>query len=303
MLLYNVYIYCTACAVRNVLRYTVRSPTSPRLSSPALPHTAQEVAGAHILIVDDRPDELQLLIEILRASRCRISVAFDGAQAYNRAQLIAPDLILMDVRMPRMDGFTACRLLAANPATQAIPILILTAADKLDDRIHGLELGAMDYILKPFEPAEVIARIRNHLRKIIRRRLDEHLPDLPEGPDAALVRAAVAVLLRDLRHAPTVEELARLVGTHEKRLSRAFRDNLGQTVGEYIRDTRLKMAQRFLLDTSMSVSDIAEEIGFSTAGNFATAFRDRFAMTPSDWRRRKGRIEDDHPPAELQADA
>ncbi|WP_413675654.1 response regulator [Massilia cellulosiltytica] len=285
------------------MRYTVRSPTSPRLSSPALPHTAQEVAGAHILIVDDRPDELQLLIEILRASRCRISVAFDGAQAYNRAQLIAPDLILMDVRMPRMDGFTACRLLAANPATQAIPILILTAADKLDDRIHGLELGAMDYILKPFEPAEVIARIRNHLRKIIRRRLDEHLPDLPEGPDAALVRAAVAVLLRDLRHAPTVEELARLVGTHEKRLSRAFRDNLGQTVGEYIRDTRLKMAQRFLLDTSMSVSDIAEEIGFSTAGNFATAFRDRFAMTPSDWRRRKGRIEDDHPPAELQADA
>ena len=276
---------------------------SSRLPSPALPHTAQDVAGAHILIVDDRPDELQLLIEILRASRCRISVAFDGAQAYNRAQLIAPDLILMDVRMPRMDGFTACRLLAANPATQAIPILILTAVDKLDDRIHGLELGAMDYIVKPFEPAEVIARIRNHLRKIIRRRLDEHLPELPDGPDAALVRAAAAVLLRDLRHAPTVEELARLVGTHEKRLSRAFRENLGQTAGEYIRDTRLKTAQRFLLDTSMTISDIAEEIGFSTAGNFATAFRERFNMTPSDWRRQEGRIGGDDSPAEKQADA
>jgi DNA-binding response OmpR family regulator len=276
---------------------------SSRLSSPTLPHTAQDIAGAHILVVDDRPNELQLLIEILRASRCRISVAFDGAQAYNRAQLIAPDLILMDVRMPRMDGFTACRLLAANPATQAIPILILTAVDKLDDRIHGLELGAMDYIVKPFEPAEVIARIRNHLKKIIRTRLDEHLPDLRDGPDAALVRAAAAVLARDLRKAPTVEELARLVGTHEKRLSRAFRDNLGQTAGEYIRDTRLKTAQRFLLNTSMSISDIAEEIGFSTAGNFATAFRERFDTTPSDWRRQQGRMEEVHPPVEQQSDA
>jgi DNA-binding response OmpR family regulator len=266
-----------------------------RLSSPTLPLATQDISGAHILVVDDRPNELQLLIEILRASRCRISVAFDGAQAYNRAQLLVPDLILMDVRMPRMDGFTACRLLAANPATQAIPILILTGIDNLDDRIHGLELGAMDYIVKPFEPAEVIARIRNHLKKIIRRRLDEHLPVLPDGPDAALVRAAAAVLLRDLRNAPTVEELARLVGTHEKRLSRAFRDNLGQTAGEYIRDTRLKTAQRFLLDTAMSIGDIAEEIGFSTAANFATAFRERFDMTPSDWRRQKGRIGEGHP--------
>jgi DNA-binding response OmpR family regulator len=276
---------------------------SSRLSSPTQPHTAQDIAGAHILVVDDRPNELQLLIEILRASRCRISVAFDGAQAYNRAQLIAPDLILMDVRMPRMDGFTACRLLAANPATQDIPILILTAVDKLDDRIRGLELGAMDYIVKPFEPAEVIARIRNHLKKVIRTRLDEHLPDLPDGPDAALVRAAATVLVRDLRNAPTVEELARLVGTHEKRLSRAFRDNLGQTAGEYIRETRLKTAQRFLLNTSMTISDIAEEIGFSTAGNFATAFRERFSMTPSDWRRQQGLMEDVHPPVEQRSDA
>ena len=267
---------------------------SSRFPSSTLSLATQDISGAHILVVDDRPNELQLLIEILRASRCRISVAFDGAQAYNRAQLLAPDLILMDVSMPRMDGFTACRLLAANPATQSIPILILTAIDKLDDRIHGLELGAMDYIVKPFEPAEVIARIRNHLKKVIRRRLDEHLPVLPDGPDAVLVRAAVAVLLRDRRNAPTVEELAGLVGTHEKRLSRAFRDNLGQTVGEYVRHTRLKTAQRFLLDTSMSISDIAEEIGFSTAANFATAFRDRFGMTPSEWRRQKGLIGDRH---------
>src|SRR5437868_377671 len=89
-------------------------------------------------------------------------------------------------------------------------------------------------------------------------------PD-PDGcPDAAHVRAASDVLLRELRNPPTLEELARQVGTHEKRLSRVFRDHLGQTVFEYLRDTRLRAAKHFLAETSMGIGDIAEEIGFST---------------------------------------
>ncbi|MBN3816398.1 response regulator [Paraburkholderia sp. Se-20369] len=246
---------------------------------------APDLSGAHILVVDDRPDELRYLIEILRIARCRISVAFDGLQAYNRAQAIAPDLILMDVRMPRMDGFVACRLLSSAPSTQGIPIIFLTSLGDLEDRIEGLEIGAIDYIIKPFEPAEVFARIRNHLKKAGRSRAHEHLPVLPNSPGALLVRAASAILLRDLRNPPALDDLAKLVGTYEKRLSRAFRDNLGQTVFEYLRDTRLRTAQRFLADTSMGIGDIAAEVGFSTAGNFATAFRERFGVTPSDWRK------------------
>ncbi|AOI68030.1 response regulator [Burkholderia ubonensis] len=246
---------------------------------------APDLADAHILVVDDRPDELRLLIDILRVARCRISIAFDGLQAYNRAQAISPDLILMDVRMPRMDGFVACRLLTSAPSTQAIPIIFLTAVGDLEDRIEGLEIGAVDYIVKPFEPAEVIARVRNHLKRARGIRPLEHLPVLPDNPDASLVRAASEILLRDLRNPPTLDDLARLVGTHEKRLSRAFRDNLGQTVFEYLRDTRLRIAHRFLAETSMGIGDIAMEIGFSAAGNFATAFRERFGVTPSDWRK------------------
>ncbi|MFP3560029.1 DNA-binding response regulator, partial [Paraburkholderia sp. SIMBA_049] len=116
----------------------------------------------------------------------------------------------------------------------------------LDDRIAGLETGALDYIVKPFEPVEVIARIRNHLKRARRSQPFAHLPELPElpdHPDAALVRAASDVLLRELRNPPTLEELARQVGTHEKRLSRVFRDHLGQTVFEYLRGTRLRAAK------------------------------------------------------------
>ncbi|KVU11198.1 AraC family transcriptional regulator [Burkholderia ubonensis] len=246
---------------------------------------APDLSDAHILVVDDRPDELRFLIDILRVARCRISVAFDGLQAYNRAQAISPDLILMDVRMPRMDGFVACRLLTSAPSTQAIPIIFLTAVGDLEDRIEGLEIGAVDYIVKPFEPAEVVARIRNHLKRARGIRPLEQLPMLPDHPDASLVRAASEILLRDLRNPPALDDLARLVGTHEKRLSRAFRDNLGQTVFEYLRDARLRIAHRFLAETSMGIGDIAVEIGFSTAGNFATAFRERFGVTPSDWRK------------------
>ncbi|AOJ05042.1 AraC family transcriptional regulator [Burkholderia mayonis] len=276
---------------------------SSRMSSSTSPRAAPDLGGAHILVVDDRPNELRLLLEILRVTRCRISIAFDGLQAYHRAQAISPDLILMDVRMPRLNGFAACRLLASTPSTQTIPVIILTAAGDLEDRIAGLETGAIDYIVKPFEPAEVIARIRNHLKRAVRSRPFAHLPALPDNLDASLVRAASEILLSDLRNPPALEDLARLVGTHEKRLSRVFRDNLGQTVFEYLRDTRLRAAMHFLAETSMGIGDIAEEIGFSTQGNFATAFRERFGITPSDWRRQHSSVDARGMASELQRDA
>lgn len=243
------------------------------------------LADAHILIVDDQPDQLRLLIDILRNAGCRISVAFDGAQAYQRALAISPDLILMDVRMPRMDGFAACRLLAETPSTCAIPIIFLSVAGELHERLEGLEIGGVDYVLKPFEPAEVLARIRVHLTRA--RDQGEAEAEMTASDltgDDVIVRAAIRHLSQKLSEPPTVEELARLVGTNEKRLSRAFRDNLGQTVFEYVRHERLRVAQSLLRTTPLSVARIAEEIGFSSAANFATAFRERFGVTPSAYR-------------------
>ncbi len=248
-------------------------------------HSRPILSDAHILVVDDQPDQLRLLIEILRSAGCRISIAFDGSQAYQRALAISPDLILMDVRMPRMDGFAACRLLAETLETCAIPIIFLTAAGSLDERLEGLDIGGVDYIAKPFEPAEVLARIRVHLARVSRHAQEQ--PDTsitdPAG-NKVIVRAAIRHLSQRLSAPPTVEQLARLVGTNEKRLSRAFREDLGQTVFEYLRTERLRIAQRLLTTTSLSVVNIAEEIGFSSAANFATAFRERFGVTPSAYR-------------------
>jgi DNA-binding response OmpR family regulator len=242
------------------------------------------LADAHILLVDNQPDELQLLIEALRKTRCRLSVAFDGAQAYDRAQAIKPDLIVMDVRMPRMDGFASCRLLAANKATCDIPIIFLSAATELDERLTGFGSGGVDYVTKPFEPAEVIARIQVHLKKTTRRQQDD-LPGLDHTVTDPLVRAAIQHLSAHLHQPPRLEELARLLGTHERRLSRVFRETFGQSVLEFLRDQRLQLSQRLLAQTALSITAIAEEAGFSSAANFATAFRERYGQPPSAWRR------------------
>ena len=244
---------------------------------------------AHVLIVDDNPDELRLLIEILRGAGLRISVAFDGAQGYHRAVSSVPDLILMDVFMPRMNGLVACRLLKADSVTAAIPVIFLSAAASPEERVQGLEEGGVDYVLKPFVPAEVLARVRIHLDLARRPVAAPVKPAQPAPPvandeDHVLVRAATRYLRVNLSEPHTLDAVARAVGTHEKRLSQAFRQHLGMSVFQFLREERVREASRLLTRTSLSVGAIAAEMGFSSAANFATAFRERTGVTPTAFR-------------------
>ena len=117
-----------------------------------------------ILIVDDQPAGIHALANLLRSSY-RILVATDGPTALEIAVRVPPpDLILLDVEMPAMDGYEVCRRLKALPATRQIPLFFVTARDGTDDEEVGLQLGAADYISKPFQPSIVRARIRNHLQ-------------------------------------------------------------------------------------------------------------------------------------------
>ena len=115
-----------------------------------------------VLIVDDSPDCIDLLVEAL-SDEYAVVVAKNGAKALTLAENQTPDLILLDVRMPIMDGYEVCRVLKANPLTRRIPVLFVTGQSDHDDERKGLELGAVDYITKPFQPDLVKARVRNHL--------------------------------------------------------------------------------------------------------------------------------------------
>jgi len=252
---------------------------------------------AHIMVIDDSVEELQVLLATLRRVGHRISLAFDALEGYRRAGVLQPDLILLDVHLGATSGFEVCRLLKADQATAHIPVIFLTAGATLEERLTGLREGGVDYILKPFEPEEVLVRVAVHLTLARRGAqppdgvaevLREPLASEDEEPhdlDRVIVTAAQRLIESDLANVPPLPALAARVGTHEKRLTRAFRAHTGRTVLEFAREARLLRAQHLLAQTPLGIEELAHAIGFSSAANFTTAFKERFGSTPAAYRR------------------
>jgi diguanylate cyclase (GGDEF)-like protein len=116
-----------------------------------------------ILVIDDNPTNLQIVLEHLRVTQAQLLTARDGLSGIERARLARPDLILLDVQMPGIDGFETCRRLKADPATAAIPVIFMTALSGIEDTLNGFAAGGVDYIAKPFRAEELLARAQTHL--------------------------------------------------------------------------------------------------------------------------------------------
>lgn len=129
-----------------------------------------------ILVVDDEPDAVELIEFNLEAAGYAVSTAGDGAEALRKARQMPPDLILLDLMLPEVDGLEVCKILRRDPATAKVPIIMLTAKAAEIDRILGLELGANDYVTKPFSPRELTLRVRNLLsqHEPAGEKLDQH---------------------------------------------------------------------------------------------------------------------------------
>ena len=123
----------------------------------------KNTATESILLVDDNPTNLQVLFQTLDGIGCKLLIAKNGEIAISIADKALPDLILLDIMMPGIDGYEVCRQLKSNAATSGIPVIFLSALGDTEDKVKGLQLGAVDYITKPFQPDEVIARVNTHL--------------------------------------------------------------------------------------------------------------------------------------------
>ncbi len=154
--------------------------------------------NAKILLVDDNPTNLKVLSGAMADSGWTILVATDGERALKQVEYALPDLILLDVMMPGMNGFETCAKLKSNPITQEIPVIFITALDEAIDKVKGLNLGAVDYITKPFQQEEVLARVGVHLKlRALSKKLSEQnelLENLVEERTAKLKQA-----MRDLQ--------------------------------------------------------------------------------------------------------
>ena len=117
-----------------------------------------------VLIIDDSPDIAALLRARLKDEPISTHFADSGAAGLAMINEIKPDIILLDIEMPQMDGYEVCRQIKANPQTVNTPIIFISGADSTEEKIRGLDLGASDYVTKPFDPAELRARVRASLR-------------------------------------------------------------------------------------------------------------------------------------------
>jgi len=261
--------------------------------------------AATILIVDDEPIQLRAMVAELNALGFETLIARDGADGLGKAERSRPDLILLDILMPGWDGYETCRRLKAAPATRGIPVIFLSALCDTAQKLRGFEAGCVDYITKPFDQREVLARVSAHLtqqRLFARmaeqvetfRQTREPVPGF-EGADPGeadqaglrLVYRAIDILLDEMADPPGLTELAHRVGTNHVRLGREFQTHLGMSTFEYLREQRLVRAQELLATTDRQIRQIADAIGFKRSGDFATAFRLRFGMTPREYRKRR----------------
>jgi len=207
-----------------------------------------------ILIVDDEPFNVDLLEQQLEELGYETVSAANGQEALDRVAAAAPDLILLDVMMPIMDGFTVCRILKDNEETRLIPIVIMTALGAMEDRIKGIEAGADDFLTKPVDERELLARIQTTLklkhtvdRKITElRRVKDHfarfVPEAvkrlvaanPEAPELAKQERDVSVLFLDISgYASLSERLAPdVLNTLVERYFSTFLDRIHEAGGE-----------------------------------------------------------------------
>jgi two-component system cell cycle response regulator len=139
------------------------APTTPSPAATPSSHDTQ-FPTATILVVDDVPQNVELLLAYLETLNCTLHVAVDGIDALEKVPKVKPDLILLDIMMPRMSGFEVCRRLKADPKTRDIPILMVTALNELGDIERGVESGTDDFLTKPINKLELLTRVKSLLR-------------------------------------------------------------------------------------------------------------------------------------------
>ena len=242
-----------------------------------------------VLIVEDNADVRRYLRGHLEEGY-EVFEAADGEEGLRMAQEGVPDLILTDVMMPRMDGYEMCRLLKANEALRMIPIVMLTAKADAQDAIEGIDSGADDYLAKPFNMAEVKARVAHLIgtRRELRRRYSREIMVQPAGiiidsEDAVFLDRVLEVVNQHLGdNAFSVDWLADEVGLSRRQLERNLEAVAGETPAELIRRLRLEQASQLLRSHAGTVAEVAYAVGFNSASHFAKAFRKAYHESPSE---------------------
>lgn len=244
-----------------------------------------------VLVIDDNTDIRQYERTLLQDEYVVLEAA-DGKEGLAVALKEVPDLVICDVMMPVMDGLEFTKQLKTNTATSHIPVIMLTAKNLEEHRAEGYEHGADSYITKPFHSKVLLARIENLLRqrqllknlyqgsKEAEKEISEaHLEDR----DKQFLKQLQAIIQKNLSDSEFgVENMGQQIGLSRVQLYRKVKAMTGSSVVDLLRKARLAKARRLLETRSMSVSEVAYEVGFSAPSYFTKCFKDEYGMLPGD---------------------
>lgn len=244
-----------------------------------------------VLIVEDNPD-LRFYLRTMFEPHYQIIEAPDGQHGLELAFQSVPDIVVTDLMMPRLDGFELCQRLKSDPRTSHIPVVLLTARATLADRLEGLELGADDYLQKPFSKEELLIRVRNLIqqRTLLRQKFSLLSPPVPESQPTTLsqeldnqfilkAKSTVESRLSDSHF--SADEFSELMDMSRSNLHRKLKALTDQTTTEFVRTIRLHKAAQLLQQTNLTVSEVAYQVGFESLPYFSKTFQEQFGVAPS----------------------
>ncbi len=242
-----------------------------------------------VLLVEDNPD-LRKYIGVHLETDYKIIEAATGKEGCEKAVEIIPDLIISDIMMPEMDGYSLCKKLKSDERTSHIPIILLTARAGEEDKLHGLETGADDYLTKPFSSKELLLRVNNliEVRQILRKKFSGSLIIKPKdiagsSVDKLFLEKAIRVVENNISNEKfSVEEFSEEMNLSHSQLHRKLKALINQSSIQFIRSIRMQRALELLQHNSGNIAEIAWQVGFTDPSYFTKTFSKHFGYLPSD---------------------
>lgn len=264
------------------------------LASPEESVDTFQLKDMTLLVVEDNHDIRQYLIEML-SEECQVLEASNGSEAFGIATNNIPDLIISDVMMPVMDGISLTRKLKSDVRTSHIPVILLTARASMMHKITGYEIGADDYITKPFNEPLLQIRIKNLLRNrqvLLEKFSSQGLVAIDEltanKTDKEFLHRLVKIVEENLDSDElNARFLSKEMGMSHSVIYKKTKAITGMTFVEFVRDLKLISAKRLLTDNQFTVAEAANQVGYADVKYFSRLFKQKFGKSPSEYLQRK----------------
>ncbi len=241
---------------------------------------------ASVLIIEDDPSVRENLEELLKFKGFTVYSSSDGKKGLDMAFKKEPDLIISDIMMPEMDGYELLRNVRETPSLTNTPVILLTAKTLTESKIMGLEYGADDYVTKPYNAKELVARINNLIE--IRRKLKakaylESNQTVVESTEDIFMRELIKLFADNLENSNfTIEDVVVELGLSKSTIQRRVKSITNKTFNQFLREFRLEQAKQIIEQKGGNISEVAFATGFNSVSYFSFSFKNYFGFPPTE---------------------